>query len=161
TTTKEAIADVLELAAPTFRSWRNYNDLLGVPLSLGRLEPTQAYAVIELGADRPGEIAELCAVVRPQMGVVTSLSAAHLLYFGSVEAYAGELASLLRALPVDGIAILGEEDGRLWPHDAASAARVLRLTAPEAAVVGAAPLVLRLPADGRAEPTMFPHLVGV
>src|SRR5262249_7571406 len=47
TTTKEAIADVLATVTPTFRSWRNFNDLLGIPLSLGRLEPEHTYAVIE------------------------------------------------------------------------------------------------------------------
>src|SRR5262249_21562847 len=92
TTTKEAIADVLATAGSTFRSWRNYNDLLGIPLSLGRLEPTHAYAVLELGADHPGEIAALCAIIRPRLGVVTNVSPAHLLYFGSVNALAEELA---------------------------------------------------------------------
>src|SRR5579859_5139250 len=76
TTTKEAIADVLGILAPTFRSWRNYNVLLGLPLSLGRLEPMHRFAIVEMGADHPGEIADLCAVTRPQVGVVTNVSPA-------------------------------------------------------------------------------------
>src|SRR5215813_9758682 len=88
TTTKEAIADVLATAGSTFRSWRNYNDLLGIPLSLGRLEPTHSFAVLELGVDHPGEIAELCAITRPRVGVVTNVSPTHLLYFGGLEALA-------------------------------------------------------------------------
>lgn len=109
TTTKEAIADVLSLRAPTFRSWRNYNDLLGLPLSLGNLTPEQRFAVIELGADHPGEIAELCALTRPRFGVVTNVSATHLQYFGSVERIHEELTRLPAALPADGLAVLNAD----------------------------------------------------
>lgn len=109
-TTKEAIAEVLRTQAPTFRSWRNYNDALGLPLSLGALEPTHVYAVLELGADHPGEIADLCAMVRPRVGVVTNVSATHLQYFGSVERYAEELAALPAALPANGTAVLNAAD---------------------------------------------------
>ncbi|MFI5275015.1 MAG: Mur ligase family protein, partial [Ktedonobacterales bacterium] len=110
TTTKEAIAEVLATQAPTFRSWRNYNDLLGLPLALGRLEPAQRYAVLELGADHPGEIAQLCALLKPTIGVVTNVSAAHLHYFGTVEALAEELAQLPAALPAAGFAVLNGAD---------------------------------------------------
>jgi alanine racemase len=110
TTTKEAIADVLSLRGPTFRSWRNFNDLLGLPLSIGRLDTTHQFAVVEMGADHPGEIAELCAIVRPRVAVVTGVSPAHLLYLGSIEALAAELASLPASLPIDGIAILNGDD---------------------------------------------------
>src|SRR5215831_21168256 len=94
TTTKEAIATVLALRAPAFRSWRNYNDLLGLPLSLGRLEPAHRFAVLELGADHPGEIADLCRVVQPQVGVVTNVSPGHLQYFDGLAALQRELAQL-------------------------------------------------------------------
>src|SRR5690242_13054711 len=83
TTCKEAIADVLGIQAPTFRSWRNYNDALGLPLSLGRLEPSHRYAVLEMGADHPGEIRELCEMTRPRIAIVTNVGATHLQYFGS------------------------------------------------------------------------------
>ena len=109
-TTKEAIAEVLQTQAPTFRSWRNYNDALGLPLSLGALEPTHKYAVLELGADHPGEIADLCAMVGPQVGVITNVSATHLQYFGAVERYAKELSALPGSLPPNGTAVLNEDD---------------------------------------------------
>src|SRR5690242_19538969 len=83
TTCKEALADILETQAPTFRSWRNFNDALGVPLSLGRLEPSHRYAVLEMGADHPGEIRELCEMTRPRIAIVTNVGATHLQYFGS------------------------------------------------------------------------------
>src|SRR5579859_7431278 len=56
TSTKEAIASVLAGNFATFRSWQNYNDLLGLPLSLGRLEERHEYAVLEMGCDHPAEI---------------------------------------------------------------------------------------------------------
>src|SRR6476469_6510583 len=74
TTAKEAIAEVASLRAPTFRSWRNYNDLLGIPLSLGRLTAEHRVAVLEFGADHPGEIRELCEMTRPEIGVVLNVS---------------------------------------------------------------------------------------
>src|SRR5205085_8480104 len=62
TSTKEAIATVLSSNFATFKSWQNYNDLLGLPLSLGRLEERHEYAVLEMGCDHPGEIADLCRI---------------------------------------------------------------------------------------------------
>lgn len=123
-TTKEAIADVLETRAPTFRSWRNFNDALGLPLSLGALEPTHEFAVLELGADHPGEIADLCAMIQPRVGVVTNVSATHLTYFGSVERFAEELAQLPATLPPDGYAVLNADDPIVRAMAAQTAARV-------------------------------------
>ena len=102
TSTKEAIATVLSTQFPTFRSWQNYNDLLGLPLSLGRLEPQHRFAVLELGCDRPGEIADLCRIVQPQIGVLTHISPAHLQYFGTLERQSEEFWTLLEYLPENG-----------------------------------------------------------
>src|SRR5579875_3862736 len=125
TTTKEAIADVLSVQAPTFRSWRNYNDLLGLPLSLGRLEPAHRYAVLELGADHPGEIAELCAMIRPQVGVVTNDALTQMQYFDDLDHYYAELAGLPAALPADGYAVLnGDPTQRTYKMAEKTAAQV-------------------------------------
>jgi Alr-MurF fusion protein len=110
TTTKEAIADVLDRAQPTFRSWRNYNDLLGLPVSLGGLEPSHRYAVLEMACDHPGEIQALCEIAAPTVGVVTNVSPTQLQYFGSVSALAAELNQLPRALPPSGYAVLNADD---------------------------------------------------
>lgn len=110
TTTKEAIATILESVFPTFKSWRNYNDLLGLPLSLGRLEPHHQYAVLEFGCDHPSEMAALCELTRPSLSVVTRVSHTQLQYFGSVQRYAEELATLPRSLPEGGSAILNAQD---------------------------------------------------
>ena len=116
TTAKEAIAEVARLRSPTFRSWRNYNDLLGIPLSLGRLTPEHRVAVLEFGSDHPGEIRELCEMTRPEIGVVLNVSPAHLQYFGDIRTLRDELFELARALPVDGVAILNGLDlaTRAW-----------------------------------------------
>src|SRR5579885_3231374 len=110
TSTKEAIAGVLGSHFATFKSWQNYNDLLGLPLAIGKLEERHEYAVLELGCDHPGEIGDLCRIVRPQIGVLTNISAAQLQYFGSVEALAAELATLLSNLPTGGTAIVNYDD---------------------------------------------------
>ena len=86
TSTKEAIASVLAGSFATFRSWQNYNDLLGLPLSLGRLEERHEYAVLELSCDHPGEISDLCRIIRPHIGVLTNISPAQLRYFRTVRA---------------------------------------------------------------------------
>ncbi len=110
TSTKEAIATVLSQNFATFRSWQNYNDLLGLPLSLGRLEERHEYAVIELGCDHPGEIAALCAIARPQIGVLTTISPAQLQDFGSTEKFASELCQLFTSLSGARIAIYDQDD---------------------------------------------------
>ena len=93
TSTKEAIATVLASKFSTFRSWQNYNDLLGIPLSLGRLEEHHQYAVLELGCDHPGEIADLCRITHPQIGVLTHISPAQLQYFGTLERLAAGIGN--------------------------------------------------------------------
>src|SRR5256885_9059463 len=110
TSTKEAIADVLSRNFSTFRSWQNYNDLLGIPLSLGRLETQHEYAVLELGCDHPREIADLCRIVRPQIGVLTNISPTQLQYFGSIARLAHEFGELLTSLPAGGTFFYNQSD---------------------------------------------------
>src|SRR5579884_4468329 len=116
TSTKEAIATVLAGSFATFRSWQNYNDLLGLPLSLGRLEERHEYAVLEMACDHPGEIAQLCAIARPTIGVLTNISPNQLQYFGSLQNLAAELSSLLTWLPVDGAGFVGDVRGYEIPR---------------------------------------------
>jgi alanine racemase len=116
TSTKEAIAAVLGSSYATFKSWQNYNDLLGLPLSLGRLEKRHEYAVLEMACDHPGEIAQLCAIARPTIGVLTNISPNQLQYFGSLQNLAAELSSLLTWLPADGIGFVGDVQGYELPR---------------------------------------------
>src|SRR5713226_3782969 len=110
TSTKEAIAAILSSNFATFKSWQNYNDLLGLPLSLGRLEEHHEYAVLELACDHQGEIRALCEIAQPSIGVLTTISPSQLQYFGTVERLAAELGSLLTSLPKEGVAIVNSDD---------------------------------------------------
>src|SRR2546421_6121345 len=110
TSTKEAIASVLAATFATFRSWQNYNDLLGLPLSLGRLEEHHEFAVLELSCDHPGEISELCRIARPQIGILTNISPTRLQYFGDLAGMTIELGSLFTHLPEKGFAVFNQDD---------------------------------------------------
>jgi Alr-MurF fusion protein len=110
TSTKEAVASVLAGNFATFRSWQNYNDLLGLPLSLGRLEEHHEFAVLELSCDHPGEISKLCRIARPQIGILTNISPTQLQYFGDLAGLAIELGSLFTHLPEKGSAVFNQDD---------------------------------------------------
>src|SRR5260370_1441128 len=110
TSTKEAIAELLSGHFATFKSWQNYNDALGLPLSLGRLEERHEYAVLELGCDHPGEMRQLCQMTQPSIGILTNISPTQLQYFGTLERLAEEYGQLLAMLPINGLAIVNGDD---------------------------------------------------
>ena len=128
TSTKEAIAAVLASNFATFKSWQNYNDLLGLPLSLGRLEDRHEFAVLELSCDHPGEISDLCRITRPDIGVLTNISPTQLQFFGTVERLAAELGTMLAALPEEGLAIINGDDELIRSLTAACVASVTPFT---------------------------------
>jgi UDP-N-acetylmuramoyl-tripeptide--D-alanyl-D-alanine ligase len=109
TTTRQMIHTVLKTRLKGIVSPKNFNNHVGVPLSLAALEPEHDYAVIELGANRRGEIAALAELCRPKVGVITQLGDAHLGGFGSRQAIAEAKAELLKALPAGGRAVLGDD----------------------------------------------------
>ncbi|MGD0900747.1 MAG: Mur ligase family protein, partial [Thermoguttaceae bacterium] len=96
---------------------KNFNNHFGVPLSMLKLAPEHDYAVLELGASRPGEIAELAGLCRPKVGVIMPIGEARLGGFGSRQAVAEANAELLAALPPDGHAVLADDP---WLHAVAS-----------------------------------------
>jgi alanine racemase len=112
--TRAAIAAVLGRRFRVFQNPANFNGRLGVPIALGALEPEHEIIVLEMGADRLGEIRELCEIAMPRVGVVTNVSEAHLAYFGSLDETAREKRALVEALPADGLAILNRDDPRVW-----------------------------------------------
>ena len=83
TTTKNLLANILNLAAPTLKTQGNLNNHLGVPMTLLKLESKHKYAVIEMGANHLGEIAHLRHIVNPDIAVVTNTGDAHIGEFGS------------------------------------------------------------------------------
>jgi UDP-N-acetylmuramoyl-tripeptide--D-alanyl-D-alanine ligase len=125
TTTKEAVAAVLSQQAPTLKTYASYNNEVGLPLTVLRLEPQHRYAVLEMGAERVGEIAWLCSIVRPNWAIVTNVGTAHVRTFGSVEGIATGKSELVQALPDDGIAILNYDDPRVRAMSQKTRARVI------------------------------------
>jgi len=113
TTTKEAIAHLLAARFSVFKNHGNYNDRYGLPIALGRLEPSHEKAVLEMACDGFDEIRHLADLTRPKVGVITTVNPTHLEYFGSVEQIASEKSRLVEALPPDGIAILNYDDERV------------------------------------------------
>ncbi len=109
TTTRQMIHTVLGARLHGAASPRNYNNHIGLPLSLLSVEPEHDYAVLELGASRRGEIASLAGLCTPRLGVITQLGEAHLAGFGSRQAIAESKTELLAALPEDGHAVLGDD----------------------------------------------------
>lgn len=110
TSVKEMVADVLAHSGRVTRTKGNWNNDIGLPLSLLRMERTDRFGVFEVGMNHPGELAKLCELLAPQWGVLTPIGPVHLEYFDSVEAIAEEKAALLEALPETGTAILSTDD---------------------------------------------------
>jgi UDP-N-acetylmuramoyl-tripeptide--D-alanyl-D-alanine ligase len=114
-TTKELTADVLEQRFRTVRSPGNLNNEIGLPLSLLSLSPEHQRAVLEMGFYVPGEIALLCEIGQPQVGVVTNISEVHLERAGSMQAIVEGKRELVEYLPPapEGVAILNYDDVRV------------------------------------------------
>jgi len=113
TTTRQMIDTVLGSRFSGTASPSNFNNHLGVPLSMLRWQESDTYAVLEMGASAVGEIAELSTLARPAIGVITNIGDAHLGSFGGPVAVATAKAELLEALPADGLAVLNGDDQRL------------------------------------------------
>ncbi len=98
TSVKEMASRILALEHPGIATQGNLNNDIGVPLTLLRLRPEHRYAVIEMGMNRPGEIAALAAIAAPDVALVTNAGRAHLAGLGTIEAVAREKGSLYPAL---------------------------------------------------------------
>ena len=110
TTTKELLYSILSSQAPTVAPEGNYNNELGAPLSLLQCTPETRYCIIEMGARHRGDIAHLCSIVEPNIGLVLRVGSAHVGEFGSVAAIAETKSELISSLSADAIAILGTYD---------------------------------------------------
>lgn len=115
TSVKEMAAAILRECGEVLYTAGNFNNDIGVPLTLLRLQPQHDFAVIELGANHIGEIAYTTALTCPQTALVNNLAAAHLEGFGSLAGVAQAKGEIFTGLPADGVAIINA-DNNDWPH---------------------------------------------
>jgi UDP-N-acetylmuramoyl-tripeptide--D-alanyl-D-alanine ligase len=125
TSTKDLTAAALATTFPTHASPRNFNNELGLPITLlGAPTSTQAL-VLEMGARGIGHIAALCVVGRPTIGVVTCVAGVHTEVFGTIDDVARGKRELVEALPSSGTAVLNLDDQRVAAMRSHTQARVL------------------------------------
>ncbi len=110
TTTKTLTAAMLSRCAPTHATPGNYNNEIGVPLTVLGLAPGHHFAVVEMGCGKPGDIDELAAIAPPHVAGVTNVGPAHLERLGSVEGVAREKAGVYRGLRAGGTAVIPADD---------------------------------------------------
>lgn len=127
TTTKEATAAALGARYRVLRTASSFNNEIGVPLTFLGIEPSHEVAVIEMGFYVPGEIADLCQLVRPQVGIITRIPdvPVHYSRTPSVDAIAAGKAELIQSLPPEGVALLNADDARVRALAALTKARVV------------------------------------
>lgn len=109
TTTKDILAALCAPRLRTVASEGNYNNELGVPLTLCRIEPDSELCIVELGMRGLGQIAWLASFARPGIGLITNIAPVHLELVGTVENVARAKAELIEALPAGGTAVVPED----------------------------------------------------
>jgi UDP-N-acetylmuramoyl-tripeptide--D-alanyl-D-alanine ligase len=119
TTTREMVSRILELDAKVLSTCGNYNNELGLPLTLFRLEHDHQFAVLELGASKRGDIRYLSNISSPDIGLITNIGPAHLQGFGDQEGVARAKGELYEALPEGGVAIINADEkwSDLWKEN--------------------------------------------
>ena len=124
----------------------NFNNDLGLPLTILNCPPDADFLVTEMGTNHPGEIAYLVDIARPDAGLISSIGTAHIEFFKTQDGIADEKGTLFRSLPPDGFAVLARENDRYARLCAMSAAPVVTVSQddPEAAAFREA-LAVRLP----------------
>ena len=121
TSVKEMLASILRRCGETLVTQGNLNNDIGVPLTLFRLSAAHEYAVLELGANHPGEIARLTDIARPTVGVVNNAGPAHLEGFGDLSGVAKAKGELFERLTAGAVCIINADDAfaGLWKSMAA------------------------------------------
>lgn len=108
TTVKEMIATILP--KPAHATPGNLNNHIGAPLSVLQLQAEHRYAVFELGANHPGEIAYTVAIVKPQVALINNIAPAHIEGFGSIDGVARTKGEIYQGLAEDGMAVINADD---------------------------------------------------
>lgn len=124
-TTKELVYEVVSRAFTTIKNSGNFNNEIGLPLTLLRVGFGHRVAILEMGFYVPGEIKLLCDIAKPKIGVVTNVGTVHAERAGSIETIAAGKSELIEELPADGVAILNYDDPYVLPMRGKSKAAVL------------------------------------
>lgn len=119
TSTKEMAWSILSRRFACFRTPGNFNNLIGLPLTLCGVLPSHAVAILEMGMSEPGEIKRLCAIGKPHIGLITNIGPSHLEHLKTIDAVARAKGELFESLPESGTAIVNIDD----THAAALASR--------------------------------------
>ena len=127
TTTKDFTAAVLQSARRVTATQGNYNNNIGLPLSILRASHADEVAIWEIGMNHRGEIAPLAALGKPDIAIITNIGTAHIGFLGSREAIAEEKGNLFAALPAHGLAIVPASDDFCETLVKRTSARVLRV----------------------------------
>jgi UDP-N-acetylmuramoyl-tripeptide--D-alanyl-D-alanine ligase len=127
TSTKDMLGEVLGRVMPTVQSPKSFNNHVGVPLTIFQVSRETRAAVVEIGTNAPGEIEQLAAVAKPDIGIVTRVDESHLMRLHNLRGVALEKSNLVAALRADGLAILnGDDPSSSWMRDVTDA-RVLEV----------------------------------
>jgi UDP-N-acetylmuramoyl-tripeptide--D-alanyl-D-alanine ligase len=150
TTVKEMLGAILSRMGPCLVTQGNLNNHIGVPLTLCRLEPAHRYAVIEMGANHPGEIGHLAGIAEPSVGLVINAGPAHLEGFGGIEGVARGKGEMFEALGLDGTAVINADDryAAYWHTLVRTTGRVVTFGIRERADVTATNVAARLGHSG-------------
>ncbi len=106
TTTRELIYCVLATRQPGLQSQSNYNNEIGVPLTLLNLESQHRFLIVEMGAGKPNDIAPLANIASPKIGIITGIGPAHIAGFHHIDQIVQTKGDLVASLPTDGLAVL-------------------------------------------------------
>jgi UDP-N-acetylmuramoyl-tripeptide--D-alanyl-D-alanine ligase len=122
TTTKALLTQVFNQAGKVLSNPSSFNNDIGVPLTLLELDPTHQYAITEMGANHPGEIAFLTHLVHPEVAIITNADQAHLEGFGDVDGVACAKGEIFQGLGSHGVAIINTDDAHadFWKQLAGS-----------------------------------------
>jgi len=108
TTVRNLVSAILGMRSKVLCTQKNYNSLIGLPLTVLRLSGIEDYLVVEMGTNAPGEIKRLCEIAQPNIGMITNVGPGHLEGLDSVNGIMKEKLSLIESLPADGVALVGE-----------------------------------------------------
>jgi len=117
TTVKNLISGILSKKYRVLSTTKNYNSLIGLPLTVFELSGQEDYLVLEMGTSNPGEIKRLCEIANPIIGVITNIGPGHLMGLGSIEGIKQEKLSLIDWLPEEGFGLIGDGVGDVKKHN--------------------------------------------